>query len=682
MTSMILPPPRRTNTSSRPSSHIDGSSITSTDNENTSITGTTNTTLATTTTSSTTLRTPSSLSGGKNKCPSYKERCDAAKKASAAGASRPKLFVPRSTSDFDDGGAFPEIHVAQYPLHMGNPNRGRGSQVMTTAMDKTAGGGRGGGGGGGNNNVRQGQSASTSLTVLNATIDGTTGLRDYTSLVTRGTNAGKKVYASHLDVRPHVPTAEETALPTTDEVQSTAARTASALNSLLNVKVKSELPSGSAIINANTSKDVRSKTEFVQYEPLKDAPGYNPSASRRIVQMVPLQLDPMMPPKHMHLKAPSGPADDPVPVLHSPPRKLTETERKSWNVPACISNWKNTRGYTIPLDKRLAADGRGLRDESTVNPNFAGLSESLYEAERQAREEVRMRALVGKRQEEVQREEREKALRELATRARMERSGVAVGGGGGGGEGASIPTDGGGRNVNVDKGASGGGVAGNTRNNGSNYTGDTNNRSSTGPNVVPSDENDGGNRDNTNNNHDDQETRRREEMRVARRREMERELRMERSGRVRPEEEDNEGDGGFSKKPRLEDDRDISERVALGTHQASGGAAGVDGRLYSQNAGLDSGFGAEDDYSTYSKPLFGAGASSGVSSSSIYRPTRDATAKDVDEQIDSLKKDAVNKFKPDKGFEGGEAMPGGSARSAPVQFEKDTKSSGSGSGRR
>ena len=31
-----------------------------------------------------------------------------------------KSWVPRSLDDFGDGGAFPEIHVAQYPLNMGN----------------------------------------------------------------------------------------------------------------------------------------------------------------------------------------------------------------------------------------------------------------------------------------------------------------------------------------------------------------------------------------------------------------------------------------------------------------------------------------------------------------------------------------------------------------------------------
>lgn len=35
-----------------------------------------------------------------------------------------------------------------------------------------------------------------------------------------------------------------------------------------------------------------------------------------------------------------------------------------WKVPPCISNWKNSRGYTIPIHMRLAADGRSLQHNS------------------------------------------------------------------------------------------------------------------------------------------------------------------------------------------------------------------------------------------------------------------------------------------------------------------------------
>jgi len=51
--------------------------------------------------------------------------------------------------------------------------------------------------------------------------------------------------------------------------------------------------------------------------------------------------------------------------------------------------------YTIPLDKRLAADGRGLQ-EVTINNKFAMLSESLYVAERKAAEDLRVRNQIRK----------------------------------------------------------------------------------------------------------------------------------------------------------------------------------------------------------------------------------------------------------------------------------------------
>lgn len=58
------------------------------------------------------------------------------------------------------------------------------------------------------------------------------------------------------------------------------------------------------------------KTQLISYTPNPNAPGYNAKAApKRIIQMVPAQLDPMMPPKHKHEKAPPGPADDFI-ILH------------------------------------------------------------------------------------------------------------------------------------------------------------------------------------------------------------------------------------------------------------------------------------------------------------------------------------------------------------------------------
>lgn len=47
-------------------------------------------------------------------------------------------FVPRNLDDFGDGGAFPEIHVAQYPLNMGrniNSDSNTGN-IVTMQIDK------------------------------------------------------------------------------------------------------------------------------------------------------------------------------------------------------------------------------------------------------------------------------------------------------------------------------------------------------------------------------------------------------------------------------------------------------------------------------------------------------------------------------------------------------------------
>lgn len=142
--------------------------------------------------------------------------------------------------------------------------------------------------------------------------------------------------------------------------------------------------------------------------------------------MVEAQVDPLEPAKHKHTKVPRGPGSPPVPVLHSPPRKLTVADQQAWKIPPCISNWKNSKGFIIPLDKRLAADGRGLQ-ETTISSKFAMLSESLYIAERKAIQDLNVRNDLRKKITLREKEEREQNLREMANRARLERSGISAG---------------------------------------------------------------------------------------------------------------------------------------------------------------------------------------------------------------------------------------------------------------
>jgi len=304
--------------------------------------------------------------------------------------------------------------------------------------------------------------------------------------------------------------------------------------------------------------------------------------------------------------------------MHAPPKKLSKEERDAWDVPACISNWKNSRGYTIPLDKRLAADGRGLKEHS-INSNFATLSESLYVAEKQARQEVRLRAQVQSQLAAQEKEAREEELRQLAKQARMERSG----------SGAVVFME---TNKNIK----------NMSNN--------NNIPTKLP--IPSDESDNDTSNDEDDNDEQVAAKQRERLRLERKKERVKEVRLENNMQA--------------KKARMEQERDVSEKIALGVHTGTGGGGQVDSRLYNQSAGMDSGFGAEDEYNTYTKPLFDR---EGVSSSSIYRPTRGETEHTADEQYDTLLQGATNKFQPNKGFAG--AGSGGGSRSAPVQFEKD-----------
>ena len=57
---------------------------------------------------------------------------------------------------------------------------------------------------------------------------------------------------------------------------------------------------------------------------------------------------------------------------------------------------QNPKGYTIPLDKRLAADGRGLQ-EVQINDNFAKLSEVKSDIQSLTLLELHNKARVGTR---------------------------------------------------------------------------------------------------------------------------------------------------------------------------------------------------------------------------------------------------------------------------------------------
>ncbi|KAJ3083252.1 mRNA splicing protein [Rhizoclosmatium hyalinum] len=495
-----------------------------------------------------------------------------------------KGWTPRSSLDFGDGGAFPEINVPQYPLDMGRK----------TGPAKAA-------------------SANGTL-ALQTDADGS--LR-YDMVLTHNSRDGKIIHSQFKDLTAK-DLDDDRARPSQEEIDKTTEKTRLALEKINESRTKSKGAGG--VVSSTASST--SAPQFVRYTPSSSSGG---SADTRIIRMVEAPVDPMEPPKFKFKKVPRAPASPPAPVMHSPPRKVSAEEQANWVIPPCISNWKNAKGYTIPLDKRLAADGRGIQDVQ-INDNFAKLGEALAIADRHAREEVKVRAEMQAKLAAKQKKEKEDKLRMLAQKAREERSGITT---------TAAP-------------AAGGGIPGVS---GLGAYGDSDESSSDDEEEVE----------------DKDKVREREEIRKERNRQRERELRMSHMGQ----------DTKSKVLGKLNADRDISEKIALGLTQPSASRESqFDQRLFNQSSGMSSGFGGDDTYGIYDKPLF-----AGSSANAIYRPKK--AMDDHQDHVPGVRTDRIERIVdgggggegsmsrgPHRGFKGTEGGVGGS-RDGPVQFERE-----------
>nr|CAD7454627.1 unnamed protein product [Timema tahoe] len=335
-------------------------------------------------------------------------------------------WVPRLLEDFGDGGSFPEISVAQYPLNMGREGKGSTSNALAVQLDAQ---------GKIKYDVlaRQGHAKDkTTPPVWGGGVVGSpppvneTTLTLYTMLdplANRGKEnpprAGQIIYSKLTDLLPAEVVAEDDPSlerPNDDDVRETTEKTRLALEKLTHTKIAAAMPVRCA--------EKTAPAQYIRYTPSQQGAAFNSGAKQRVIRMVEAQRDPIEPPKFkINKKIPRGPPSPPAPVMHSPTRKVTVKEQKEWKIPPCISNWKNAKGYTIPLDKRLAADGRGLQ-QVHINENFAKLAEALYIADRKAREAVEMRAQLEKKLAQKEKEKKEDHLRQLAQKAREERAGI------------------------------------------------------------------------------------------------------------------------------------------------------------------------------------------------------------------------------------------------------------------
>ena len=260
---------------------------------------------------------------------------------------------------------------------------------------------------------RKGSSTSNALALQ---VDGE-GKVKYDAIARQGHNDKRIVHASFKDLIPLRQRADvgEISLdrPSEEEVAAQTEKTKEALAKLVSGAVAAQKPK-------NVKGLSRADPTYVRYTPANQM-GDTTKKNDRIMKIVERQQDPMEPPKFKHKKIPRGPPSPPPPVMHSPPRKLTAEDQEAWKIPPPISNWKNPKGYTVPLDKRLAADGRGLQDV-TINDKFAQFAEALFTADRHAREEVRQRATMQQKLAEKEKAQKEEHLRMLAQKAREERS--------------------------------------------------------------------------------------------------------------------------------------------------------------------------------------------------------------------------------------------------------------------
>lgn len=375
--------------------------------------------------------------------------------------------------------------------------------------------------------------------------------------------------------------------PSEEQTYQHVAATKSAIEKLAQKKIQ-------ALYQGNNFKAPESK--MIRYTPNQTGLFNNElSGKQRIIKITERPIDPLENVKFKHKKIPRGQVNEPEPVMHSPQRKITAQDQRDWKVPPCIPNSKNPKGLVIPLDIRLAADGRNLK-EYTANSNFSKFADVLFIAEKTARSEIEERNRI---QESIQMQatmKKEEELKLAAKQARMEKAAMSV---------SNISS------VNTTK----------TDDTMNILLGKRRNRS-----LIEKEKNE------------------RDELRNLRKKEIEYNRKIELS----------------MKSNKKRNDRDISEKIALGQAQPSGPI--IDSRLYSHVSGLDAGFKDDGDNDLYDKPLF-----ADRSSANIYKTFRGEDS----EKIDS-KKLMEKIYAKGKMFEGADPS-NMTERSGPVQFEKEKK---------
>ena len=200
---------------------------------------------------------------------------------------------PKSAEDYGDGGAFPEVLIAQYPLDLGRKNS-TGSNALAVQVDAK-------------------------------------GKVNFDALARQGHNDKRIVHASFKDLIPLRQRADigEISLerPSTTEVAAQTEKTKDALAKLVSGAVAAQQPKSVKGIT-------RSEPTYVRYTPANQMANAH-RKNDRIMKVVERQQDPFEPPKHKHKKIPRYVVD--MTALEPDSSHVWESRRQSKHLEQVLS---------------------------------------------------------------------------------------------------------------------------------------------------------------------------------------------------------------------------------------------------------------------------------------------------------------------------------------------------------
>ena len=168
-------------------------------------------------------------------------------------------------------------------------------------------------------------SASTAVVPLTADAQGQ---MQFDAIVKRGHASHVVVHSGYQAMQAKNEAKFDLSKPSTEEEERLAEETKKALGMIVEKKIGTAMPTHVA----KHSKEA----VFIKYTPSEQNAAFSSGASQRIIRLQEMPVDPLQPPKFKVSKLPPAAPDAPVPVMHSPQRKITVEDQAAWQIPPCI----------------------------------------------------------------------------------------------------------------------------------------------------------------------------------------------------------------------------------------------------------------------------------------------------------------------------------------------------------